>query len=64
MDESVSYSDVALAPLDVVLADVVKSLQSSAKNGNVAAVAALVDVRQDIRYTVLVNNMDDDEFTP
>lgn len=64
MGEAVKRSDVALVPLDVVLSDVVESLQSSAKDGNVAAVTALIDVQQEIRYTALVNNMDDDEFTP
>ena len=53
----------AVMPLGEVLADVVKALQTSAKGGSTEAVSALMDLHEHLRYTDLINGMDDDELT-
>lgn len=39
-------------------------LQEAAAAGNIEAVKALQDLQRNNRFNELVNNMDDDEFTP
>ena len=39
-------------------------LQEAAKAGNIEAIKALQNLQRTNRFNELVNNMDDDEFTP
>lgn len=61
IDVTVSRPVIPLATDDDEL---VAKLREAAKGGNTEAIKALQSIRREIRFKELVNNMDDDEFTP
>lgn len=63
MNKETSSSLILLIPREEE-STIVEKLQESAKGGNIEAVKALLELQELNRFNELVNNMDDDEFTP